>query len=248
MTTQRDYRARAVADRAGSAGAYHRRLRKRVGHGELLARAVRQAARRRQDRDDPAPPDAVGQAQGEDDGIVGRDEAPRDDRQGAEPRARDPVPRRAHRRGRRRAAPRHVGIGAQAAQRRHDGDPDDALYRGSRGNGRPRRGDPQGRAGRARRYRGADEADGQEDAQDRARSGAGDAARRASREWGAVLEDDGHTLCYRFDSHAEHDRDFGADAAARRACASATRICRPTSRASRISSSALVHGTSEDAA
>jgi ABC-2 type transport system ATP-binding protein len=34
-------------------------------------------------------------------GIVGRDEAPRDDRQGAQPRARNPFPRRADRRGRR---------------------------------------------------------------------------------------------------------------------------------------------------
>ena len=60
----------------------------------------------------------------------------------------------------------------------------------------------QRRTGRAGRDRRADEADGQEDAQDRARPAARSLP-AGLEEWGAVLEDDGHTLCYRFDSHAE---------------------------------------------
>ena len=60
---------------------------------------------------------AVGQARRQDHDALGRHEAPRDDRQGAVARARDPVPRRAHRRRRRRAAPRHVGDGARPARR-----------------------------------------------------------------------------------------------------------------------------------
>ena len=50
--------------------------------------------------------------------AVGRHEAPRDDRQGALARAADPVPRRADRRRRRRAAPRHVGQSCARCARR----------------------------------------------------------------------------------------------------------------------------------
>ena len=53
----------------------------------------------------------VGEAEREDHEPVGRHEAARDDRQGAVPRAGDPVPRRADRRSGRRAPPRHVGAG-----------------------------------------------------------------------------------------------------------------------------------------
>ena len=60
---------------------------------------------------------ALGQAQRQDHGAVRRHEAPRHDRQGAEPRAEDPVPRRAQRRRRCRTAARHVGDGARPARR-----------------------------------------------------------------------------------------------------------------------------------
>ena len=54
----------------------------------------------------------------QDHGALRRHEAARADRQGALARARDPVPRRAHRRRRRRAAPRHVGDGPRAPRER----------------------------------------------------------------------------------------------------------------------------------
>ena len=82
--------------------------------------------------------------------TLGRHEAARDDRQGAEPRARHPVPRRADRRRRRQPAPRHVGAGAAAARAGRHHHPHHPLHRGGRGDGGPRRRHQQGppRAGR----------------------------------------------------------------------------------------------------
>ncbi len=90
-------------------------------------------------------PVAVGQEGQQDHDAVRRHEAPRDDRQGAVARAADPVPRRADRGRRRRAAQGHVGGGADAARLRRHHHPDHALYRGSRGDGRPHRRHQQGR-------------------------------------------------------------------------------------------------------
>ena len=83
----------------------------------LQPRPVRQAAEPGSYREGAARPVAVGQEGRQDHDAVGRHEAPRADRQGAGARAADPVPRRADRRRRRRAAQGHVGAGARAARR-----------------------------------------------------------------------------------------------------------------------------------
>ena len=103
-----------LEDRAGAAGADHRRVRDGVGDGQLQPRPVRARAEPGAHREGAARPVAVGQAQGQDHDAVGRHEAPGDDRQGAVARAGDPVPGRADRGRRRRAAARHVGAGARA--------------------------------------------------------------------------------------------------------------------------------------
>src|SRR5207248_2423873 len=77
---------RARTDRPCSPGAYDRSLRKRLAHGQLLPRPVRQAARREEDRGAAEAPVAVGQAQDDHDAPLRRNEAPSDDRQGALPR------------------------------------------------------------------------------------------------------------------------------------------------------------------
>ena len=137
-------------------------------------------------------PVAVGQAQDDHDAPIGRHEAPGDDRQGAEPRARHPVPRRADRRRRRRASPRHVGPGAQAPRRRHHDHPHHPLYRGSRGDGRPRRRHQQRRTDRGRREDVADGEDGQEDARHHACRTAGSRFRPSFRSGTSSSNDDGH--------------------------------------------------------
>ncbi len=68
---QRDYRHAREPDRPCSPGAYDRRLRNSLEHGQLLARDVRQAARQRSDRGTAQATDAVGQAQDDHDGAVG---------------------------------------------------------------------------------------------------------------------------------------------------------------------------------
>ena len=108
---------RPLADRPGAAGADHRRLRDGVGHRQLQPRPVRQAAQSRPHRQGAEGSVAVGQERQQDHDALRRHEAARDDRQGAVARAADPVPRRAHRRRRRRAAQGHVGDGARAARR-----------------------------------------------------------------------------------------------------------------------------------
>ena len=62
----RDYRARALEDRPGAAGADHRRVRDGVGDGELQPRAVRPRAEPGAHREGAARPVAVGQAQRQD--------------------------------------------------------------------------------------------------------------------------------------------------------------------------------------
>src|SRR5574337_598613 len=162
---------RAALDRARAAGAEHRRVRDGVERGALQPRTVRQAARPGAPGGAAAAAVAVGQEGHADHGAVGRHEAARADRQGAEPRAAHPVPRRADRGRRRRTAPRHVAHGARPAGHRGDGHPDHALHRGGRGDGRPRGRDRQG-PHRPRRGQGA--ADGA------ARPAAADAAARAA--------------------------------------------------------------------
>ena len=108
---------RAREDRAGAAGADHRRVRDRVGHGELQPRPVRQAARtRRTSRGCCASCRCGTSATRKIMTLSGGMKRRVHDRQGAVARAADPVPRRADRRRRRRAAPRHVGDGARAAR------------------------------------------------------------------------------------------------------------------------------------
>ena len=111
----------------------------RLGDVALQPRPVRQAAESGASREGAARAVAVGQEGREDHDALGRHEAARADRQGALARARHPVPRRADRRRRRRAAPRHVEDGARAARERRHDHPDHALHRGSRGDGRPHR-------------------------------------------------------------------------------------------------------------
>ncbi len=147
----------ALADRAGAAGNRSRHVLHRRLDDALLARAVRQEARSGASRSGAQGPVAMGQARREDHGAVGRHEAPRDDRQGAQPRARHPVPRRAHRGRRRVAAPRHVEDDREIARARHDDHPDHALYRGGRGDGRPGGRDQQGAAAAGRGEGRADE-------------------------------------------------------------------------------------------
>ena len=84
-------------------------------------------------------PVAVGEARCARRRALGGHEAARDDRQGAQPRARGAVPRRADRGRRRQPQARHVGAGAPAARRGRHRDPDDPLHRGGRGDGRSRR-------------------------------------------------------------------------------------------------------------
>ena len=106
-----------------------------------------------------------------------RHEAPRADRQGAVARAADPVPRRADRRRRRRAAQGHVGGRARAARVRRHHHPDHALHRGGRGDGRPHRRHQQGRD-HPGRGQGRADAQARQEAADAAAAGA---ARRRSR-------------------------------------------------------------------
>ena len=94
--------------------------------------------------------------------AVGRHEAAAAHRQGAGAPAEAGVPRRAHRRRRRRAAPRPVDLRAQAASRGHDGGAHHALPRGGRGARRPRRHHRQGQAAARRGEGGADAAPGRE--------------------------------------------------------------------------------------
>ena len=74
---------RAREDRPRAAGADHRRLRDRLGHGELQPRPVRQAAEPGPHREGAARPVAVGQEGQQDHDAVRRHEAPGADRQGA---------------------------------------------------------------------------------------------------------------------------------------------------------------------
>ena len=99
---------RARPDRPRAAGAHDRRVRDRVGHDDVQPRPVRQAEERRARREGAQVAVALGQEGRQDHDAVGRHEAPRDDREGARARAADPVPRRADRGRRRRAAQGHV--------------------------------------------------------------------------------------------------------------------------------------------
>ncbi len=112
---------------------------------ELQPRPVRQAEEPGPYREDAARPVAVGQEGFQDHDAVRRHEAPRDDRQGPVARAAHPVPRRADRRRRCRAAQGHVAGGARPARLRRHHHPHHPLHRGSRGHGRPRRRDLEGR-------------------------------------------------------------------------------------------------------
>ena len=106
----------ALDDRPGAAGTDHRRVRDRLGDGQLQPRPVRQAGQSRPHREGAEGPVAVGQEGQQDHDAVRRHEAPGADRQGAVARAANPLPRRADRRRRRRAAQGHVGGGARAAR------------------------------------------------------------------------------------------------------------------------------------
>ncbi len=109
---------RARPDRARAAGALDRRVRDRLGHDDVQPRPVRQAEERRVLREGAALAVAVGQEGQQDHDAVGRHEAARHDRESARARAAGPVPRRADRRRRRRAAQGHVERRARPAQPR----------------------------------------------------------------------------------------------------------------------------------
>src|SRR6185312_15518952 len=113
--------------------------------GEFQPRPVRQARRSRARRARLARAGALGQARQPPDDALGRHEAAPADRQGARPRAADPVPRRADRGRRRRAAAGNVAGGERAARLGRDHHPHHALHRGGRADGRPHRSDQQGR-------------------------------------------------------------------------------------------------------
>ncbi len=81
---------------------------RRSGRPCVQPRPVRQGARPGPSREGAARSLAVGEEGQQDHDAVGRHEAPRADREGAVARAEHPVPRRADRGRRRRAAPRHV--------------------------------------------------------------------------------------------------------------------------------------------
>ncbi len=91
-------------DRAGAAGAHHRRVRDGVGERQLQPRAVRQAEEPCACGEAAEGPVAVGQEGFQDRHAVGRHEAAAPHRQGAGARAGDPLPRRADGRRRRGAA------------------------------------------------------------------------------------------------------------------------------------------------
>ena len=168
----------ALADRAGAAGNHDGAVRDRLGRGHHVARTVQQAEEPGLSRKGAQGPVAVGQAPRQDRGTVRRHEAARADRQGAEPRADDPVPRRADGGRRRRIAQGHVGGGARAARLRRHHHPHHALHRGSRGDGRPRRRHQQGRDDPGREQGRAD-AQARQEAPDLADHGT--ARRRAGR-------------------------------------------------------------------
>uniref|UniRef100_A0A0N4ZVP8 LigA n=1 Tax=Parastrongyloides trichosuri TaxID=131310 RepID=A0A0N4ZVP8_PARTI len=174
--------------RPGAAGADDRRLRDRLGHRRLQPGPVRQGAEPGPCRTDPSRPFPLGQEGRQDHDPVRRDEAPRHDRQGPEPRTGHPVPRRTHSGRRRRTAPRHVVAGAPPARTRRDHHPDHPLHRGSRGDGRSRRRHPQGRTDPGREDRRPDAEAGQEDPDASASGAAGDPAARTGRmEPGAAM-------------------------------------------------------------
>ena len=129
---------RPLADRPRAAGIDHRRVRDRVGDRELQPAPVRQARQFRIHRQGVEGALAVGPERQQDHDALRRHEAPGADRQGAVARAADPVPRRADRRRRRRAAPGHVERGARPAGLGRHHHPDDALHRRGRADGRPR--------------------------------------------------------------------------------------------------------------
>ena len=147
---------RSGKDRAGAAGAHHQRFRDGVGGRQFQPRPVRQAKGPGAHREGAAGAVAVGSQGQQDHDAVGRHEAARADRQGAVARAEDPVPRRADRRRRRGAPPRHVGGGAEAPRIRRDHHPDDALHRRGRRDGGPHRRDLEGRDHPGRGEGGAD--------------------------------------------------------------------------------------------
>uniref|UniRef100_A0A0N4ZJL1 LEPR-XLL domain-containing protein n=1 Tax=Parastrongyloides trichosuri TaxID=131310 RepID=A0A0N4ZJL1_PARTI len=154
---------RPHAHRLGAAGADDRRLRDGAGHRHLQPGPVRQGAEPGLYRAHPSRPQPVGQEGRQDHDPVRRDEAPRHDRQGPEPRTGHPLPGRADGGRGRGAAPRHVGPGAPAAGSGRHHHPDHPLYRGGRGDGRPGGGHPQGRADPGREDRHPDAQARQED-------------------------------------------------------------------------------------
>ena len=193
----------ALADRAGAAGTAHRRLRKRVGDRELLPRPVRQAEEPGPYREGAEGPVALGQEGQQDHHALRRHEAPRDDRESAVARAADPVPGRADRGRRRRAAQGHVGGRAHAAAIRRHHHPHHALHRGSRGDGRPHRRHQQGRD-RAGRGQGDLDAEARQEAADAASAEPGSSALPESlAQYELDLCDSGATLVYDYDTKGE---------------------------------------------
>src|SRR3984893_6886707 len=134
-----------MQDRSCPAGIVHGRVRDGLGDRELQPRSLRQACQPGPYREGAEGLVPMGQEGQPDQDAFGRHETPRDDRQGPFARAANPLPRRANGGRRCGASARHVGDGAIAARHRRHHHPDHPLHRGGRGDGRPDRGDQQGR-------------------------------------------------------------------------------------------------------
>ena len=104
---------RALADRAGAAGAHDRRVHLAVVDGVVQPRPVRQARQRGLPREDTQDLSLWDKRNDKIMTLSGGMKRRRDDRQGAVARTAHPLPRRADRRRRRRAAQGHVGDGAR---------------------------------------------------------------------------------------------------------------------------------------
>src|SRR5690606_18340622 len=163
-------------NRARPAGAVDGHVRDGLGHGPLQPRPVREARQRRLPGEGAPGPGAVGEEGLQDHGAVRRDEAARDHRQGALPRAAHPLSGRTDGRRGRGAAARHVGDGASATSERGHDHPHHPLHRRSRANGGPHRRDRQGE----NRPRGGDEHADEEAREEAARASAPRAPRRGA--------------------------------------------------------------------
>ena len=244
MTSCATFAPRRSNRRPGAAGDRARYFRLRPQGGVLQPQAVRTAARSRVYRAAAARPVAVGQARHPDRRTVGRHEAAGHDRQGAQPRARRAVPRRADRRRRRQPAPRHVGAGAPAARRGRHRHPDHPLHRGGRGDGGPGR-RHQRRPDRAGRREGGADAQTRQAPPDARAAGAAAGAAQGARRLAARTRGRRPAPVLPLRRLGRRHRRADASASARARSASISRISTPARRRSRTFSSIWWDGRRE---